>query len=84
MSDSTRQSAARRLAAYSFLVAFANDGTLDNAELTLLEKIALEDGVVDEEEKKVLSGIFSRVSQETVSEETWREIQRLRETYGIH
>ena len=50
--DTPETSSARSLTGYSFLVAFANDGTLDENEVKFFEKIALEDGKVDEEEKK--------------------------------
>ncbi|MDF2377947.1 MAG: hypothetical protein P1U81_17045 [Verrucomicrobiales bacterium] len=76
-------SAARRLTAYSFLAVFANDGTIDDGELKMLEKIALEDGQIDSEERRVLGYLFGRVSEETVSETVWNEIQRLREEYDI-
>ncbi|MCG8598979.1 MAG: hypothetical protein MI807_02455 [Verrucomicrobiales bacterium] len=83
MSEIPESSAARRLTAYSYLVAFANDGTLDEAELQLLEKMALEDGVIDEEEKRVLELLFNRVSKETVSEAVWKEINRFRDEHDI-
>ncbi|MDF1823426.1 MAG: hypothetical protein P1U68_02225 [Verrucomicrobiales bacterium] len=76
-------SAARRLTAYSFLAVFANDGTIDDGELKMLEKIALEDGQIDAEEKRVLSYLFGRVSESTVTETVWKEIQRLRREYDI-
>lgn len=76
-------SAARRLTAYSFLAVFANDNTIDEGELKMLEKIALEDGQIDEEERRVLGYLFGRVSEETVSPGVWKEIQRFREEYEI-
>ncbi|MDF1657989.1 MAG: hypothetical protein P1U58_10280 [Verrucomicrobiales bacterium] len=76
-------SAARRLTAYSFLAVFANDGTIDEGELKMLEKIALEDGQVDADERRVLGYLFGRVSEDTVSEKVWSEIQRLRKEYNI-
>ena len=81
--DIPETSAARRLTAYSYLVAFANDGTLDEAELKLLKKIALEDGVIDEEEKKVLSLIFQRASRQQVEDAVWHEIGKFKEEHGI-
>lgn len=77
------ESAAQRLAAYSFLVVFANDGTISAEELTMLEKIALEDGVVDEAERSVLSNLFSRISRESVTDAVWEEITRFKSAYGI-
>ncbi|MEM6280094.1 MAG: hypothetical protein AAF733_11480 [Verrucomicrobiota bacterium] len=76
-------SAARRLTAYSFLAVFANDGTIDEGELKMLEKIALEDGQIDEEEKRVLGYLFGRVSEDTVTPKVWKEIQLLRDEHGI-
>lgn len=78
-----KSSAARRLTAYSYLVVFANDGTIDESELALLEKMALEDGVLDADEKQVLFLLFERVSPETVSEKVREEICRFREEYEI-
>jgi len=76
-------SAARRMLAYSFLAVFANNDTIDQGELLLLEKFALEDGVVDAEEKKVLSNLFSPVLEGTVEPQVWTEIQRLKAEQDI-
>jgi hypothetical protein len=68
---------------YSFLRVFSNDGTIDAAELSMLEKLALEDDKVDEQEKAVLSRIFARVDARTVAPEVWDEISRFKTQYGI-
>jgi hypothetical protein len=68
---------------YSFLRVFANDGTIDAAELGMLEKLALEDGTVDDHERAVLSRIFSRISRDTVTADVWDEISRVKERYAI-
>jgi len=68
---------------YSFLVAFANDGTIDHMELSMIEKLALEDGQVDEEERAVLSRVFARLKQESVSQEVWDEISEFKARYRI-
>lgn len=68
---------------YSFLRVFANDGTIDAAELSMLEKLALEDGVVDDRERAVLSRIFARVAEKDVTPEVWEEIGRFKERHGI-
>ena len=78
-----KSSSSKRLTGYSFLVVFANDHTIDERELRLLEKIALEDGILDEDEKAVLSRLFSRVSEETVTPTVWAEIVRFRQEQGI-
>ena len=77
------QSQARQLAGYSFLVVFASDDTIDEGELAMLERIALKDNIVDEEEKRVLHNIFARVSKETVTDKVWEEIQRFKAEQGI-
>jgi len=68
---------------YSFLVIFANNGHLDAAELALLERLALEDGKVDEREREVLHNIFDRALRRGVTPEVEAEIGRFREEYGI-
>ena len=68
---------------YSFLRVFANDGTIDAGELAMLEKLALEEGNVDDQERAVLGRIFSRVSRDSVTAEVWEEICRFKERYSI-
>lgn len=68
----------KELIAYSFLVVFANDDTIDENELKMLQRLALKDGIVDEDEKRVLRNIFSRVSKEKLTEKVWNEITKFR------
>ena len=68
---------------YSFLRVFANDDTIDDGELGMLMRLALRDGVVDEDERKALSTIFSRVSAQSVSPEVWESICRFKDQHGI-
>ncbi len=77
------QSRAKELMGYSFLVVFANDDTIDEAELKLMEKLALEDDVVDEEEKKVLKAIFDRVDKHQITAQLEKEIKSFRKKYNI-
>ena len=77
------KSSAKQLMGYSFLVVFANDDTIEEKELKMLERIALEDNMIDEDEKRVLRKIFSRVTKEQVSENVWKEIESFRSKYGI-
>ena len=53
------KSTAKQLMGYSFLVVFANDGNIDEKELAMLERIALRDDVIDDDERRVLKKIFS-------------------------
>ncbi|MEQ9618607.1 MAG: hypothetical protein RIG61_05500 [Deltaproteobacteria bacterium] len=77
------KSGAKRLTGYSFLVVFANDGTISEEELRMLEKIALEDRVVDEDEKRILQKVFSRVTKDQVTDTVWKEISDFRDKHGI-
>ena len=81
--DILETSATRRMLAYSFLAVFANDSTIDQEELLLLENFALEDGVVDAEEKEVLSNLSNRVLEDTVEPQVWTEIKRLKAEHEI-
>ncbi len=78
-----KHSKARELAGYSFLVVFANDDTIDEGELHFIEKLALEDGIVDEQEKAVLKNIFARVNEEHLANRVKEEIRDFREKYDI-
>ena len=75
-------SRADSLRGYSFLKVFA-DGRLDAHELAMLERLALEDGVVDTAERQVLSRVFARVSATETPAEVWAEIQQFKQQYGI-
>jgi tellurite resistance protein len=68
---------------YSFLVAFANDGTIDADELAFIERLALRDGVVDDEERAVLSQIFGRLSEDKLAAPVWAEIQDFKRRFRI-
>lgn len=69
--------------AYSSIRCFANDGTLDLAELNFLMGLALRDGEIDADEKRVLGNIFSEVSEKDVTKETWDRIKAIKAKYGI-
>jgi tellurite resistance protein len=68
---------------YSFLKVFANDGIIDASELAMLQRLALEDGQVDEKERKVLSGVFARVEPQTLDPQVRDEIARFKAQYAI-
>ena len=78
-----RESSWNAIMQYSFLTIFANDGTIDGDELSMLTRLALRDGVVDDREREVLSRIFSRVAPETVTPAVWDEICRFKAEHGI-
>ena len=62
---------------------FTDDGTLDLGELNFLLGLALRDEVVDDEEKRVLNNIFSKVSEEDVKPVVWQRIQQIRLEHDI-
>jgi hypothetical protein len=68
---------------YSFLHVFANDGLVDLDELHMLERLALQDGSVDDREKDVLARIFARVNPQTVDPAVWEEIQHFKTKFDI-
>jgi hypothetical protein len=68
---------------YSFLRVFANDGLIDQDELQMLERLALEDGVVDERERGVLSQVFARVGTQALEPAVAAEIARFKQQYDI-
>jgi len=68
---------------YSFLRVFANDGLIDRDELQMLERLALQDGIVDDKEKDVLMRVFARANPQTVEPAVWDEIQRFKTQFGI-
>ncbi|MBT8446402.1 MAG: hypothetical protein KJO38_04585 [Gammaproteobacteria bacterium] len=76
-------SKAKQLTDYSFLVVFANDGTIDADELAMMERLALEDGIVDDDERQVLQRIFSRLDPDSIDQEVREEIERFRSRYNI-
>lgn len=62
---------------------FADDGTLDVNELNFLLGLALRDGRVDDEEKRVLRNIFGKLSESDVDPVVWSRIAQAKEKYGI-
>jgi hypothetical protein len=62
---------------------FTDDGTLDLGELNFLLGLALRDNVVDEDEKRVLGNIFSRLRESEVAPIVWERIQQAKTKYGI-
>ncbi len=62
---------------------FTDDGTLDEGELNFLLGLALRDDKIDEEEKRVLSNIFSKVTENNVKQAVWERIQEAKKKYQI-
>ena len=76
-------SRAKEIMSYTFIEVFADDGTIDADELEFIKRLALKDGVVDDEERVVLANIFSRVGPDIVAPEVWEEIHQFCADYDI-
>ena len=79
----TPQSAWNAIMQYSFLRVFADDGTISADELAMFQRLALQDGEVDEKERSVLSRIFARVNEHSVVPEVWQDIVRFKAEHQI-
>lgn len=66
---------------YASVPIFANDGLVDANELDSLVAIALRDGDIDNDEKRVLQNIFAQLRQHEVSEDVWARVNDLRKKY---
>jgi hypothetical protein len=64
--------------AYHSITCFGNDGVLRPAELDQIVAIALKDGVVDENEKRVLRSIFAKLNPAELTPEMLGRIAQIR------
>ena len=80
---SERDGKARELAEYAFLQVFENTDTIDEDEFLFIKRLALSDGVVDDDERRVLSRIFARLDQRRVSAEVWESIVTMKARFEI-
>ena len=62
---------------------FANDGKLDVYELNEIVAIALKDGVVEDDEKRVLASIIARLNAEELVGELAQRVAELRAQHGF-
>ncbi len=62
---------------------FSNDGKLDVNELDQIVEIALRDGVVDEEERKVLKDIIFNLTSNNLTGDMWKRVERLVKHYKL-
>lgn len=60
---------------------FADDGKLDANELNQILAIALKDGVVDDNEKRVLSNIIGRLNEEELDGEMLSKVEEIKAEY---
>jgi hypothetical protein len=62
---------------------FANDGKLDVNELNEIVSIALKDGVVDDNEKRVLGRIIARLNASELQGALQQRVNQLRKEYSF-
>lgn len=60
---------------------FADDGKLDVNELNQILAIALKDGVVDDNEKRVLSNIIGRLNEVELDGEMLSKVEEIKAEY---
>ncbi len=80
---SERDCKAQEIAEYAFLQVFADDETIDEVEFLFIKRLALTDGTVDEDERRVLGRIFGRVDETMVTAEVWQAIVLMKERFEI-
>lgn len=69
--------------AYASFAVFADDGTIDTDELNFILGMALKDGKVTEEERRILNNVFNRIREEDVASPVWERIQAVRLQHNI-
>jgi len=68
---------------YRSITCFTDDGKLDVNELENLVEIAMRDGVVDDNEKRVLRNIIERLGERDLTPEMMDKIHQLRADLDI-
>lgn len=68
---------------YSFLKIFADHDSLNAAEWAFIQRLALADQEVDEQERSVLAAIFERAEKQGITGGVQAEINAFKKRYGI-
>jgi hypothetical protein len=69
--------------AYRSIECFSNDGKLDPAELQKILDIALADGVVDADERRILVSIIGKLTPAELTPKMQDQIAKVRAAAGI-
>ncbi len=69
--------------AYSSIRIFADDGTVDMGELSFLLGLALKDGQIDDDERRVLGNIFKQAEETKLSMAVRARIAEARRKHSI-
>jgi hypothetical protein len=68
---------------YAFLHTLARDRAIDSDELAVIAQLAQRDEVVDDDERKMVGRILSRISRRMVAPEVWLDLERFKHRCGI-
>jgi len=69
--------------AYTSMTLFQDDGTLVEEEFNKLLDIALKDGHVNDEEKRILNSILARLKDDEITYSFKQRIVEVKEKYNI-
>jgi len=69
--------------AYTSMELFQNDGSLNEKEFNKLLDIALKDGHVNDDEKRILNGILDRLKDDEITLSFEQRIKEVKEKYSI-
>lgn len=69
--------------AYSSIRVFADDGKVDLGELNFLLGLALRDGQIDDQEKRVLRNIFKQAREAGLSRRVEERIREVESRYDF-
>jgi hypothetical protein len=69
--------------AYASFAIIAEDGKIDMGELNFLLGMALKDGKVTDDERRILNNVFNRIQEEDVDPMVWERIQAVRLQHSI-
>ena len=69
--------------AYSSIHVFADDGTIDMEELNFLLGLALKDGKIDADGKRVLRNVFDEVEEHEISPKVQARIDEIKKKHEL-
>jgi len=69
--------------AFSIQKMLESEGLLDQMELDALVNMALADGVVDEDERRILKLVFRQLKEKDVAAGVWQKIEQLKTQFEL-
>ena len=62
---------------------FTDDGNLDLGELNVLIGLALQDGEISEEERRIVGDVLCMLSESKVTPVVWERIKQIQRRYNV-